>query len=109
MRHVVGIAERKAPTLSRKRASYEILGRKEMYEQNVGGHIVRGAWKSIANQSKPVRNEYNGKAYWGGAAIGFGSTIYRNWDVIRPVAAGIVGGVGGFMAGGPGAKLRAAC
>ena len=78
-----------------------------MYETNVGGHIVRGSWKSLANQSKPLRNEH-GKAYWGGATIGFGATIYRNWDVIRPVAAGIAGGVGGFMAGGPALGARAA-
>ena len=77
------------------------------YETNVGGHIVRGSWKSLANQSKPLRTE-NGKAYWGGAAIGFGATFYRNWDVIRPVAAGIAGGVGGFMAGGPALAGRAA-
>ena len=71
-----------------------------MYEQNVGGHTIHGAWKSIANQGKAVRTE-NGKAYWGGAAVGFGATIYRNWDTIRPIAAGIAGGAAGFMAGGP--------
>ena len=79
-----------------------------MYEQSVGGHIVRGAWKSIANQSKAMRNEYNGKAYWGGATVGFGATIYRNWDVIRPVAAGVAGGAAGFMAGGPALGARGA-
>ncbi len=49
--------------------------------------MVRGAWKSVANQAKPLRNEYSGKAYWAGKAVAFGATIYRNWDVIRPVAA----------------------
>ena len=78
-----------------------------MYEQNVGGHMVRGAWKSIANQSKPVRNE-NGKAYYGGAAVGFGATIFRNWDVIRPVAAGVAGGAAGMVAGGPALAARGA-
>ena len=78
-----------------------------MYEQNVGGHTVRGAWKSIANQPRQLRTE-NGKAYNAGKALGFGATIYRNWDTIRPVAAGVVGGIGGFMAGGPAAGARAA-
>ena len=71
-----------------------------MYEQNVGGHTVRGAWKSIANQGKAVRTE-NEKACGVGKAVGFGATIYRNWDTIRPIAAGITGGATGFMAGGP--------
>ena len=39
--------------------------------------------------------------YWAGAAAGFGATIYRNWDVLRPVGAGIIGGVTGGLAGGP--------
>ncbi len=79
-----------------------------MHESNVGGHIVRGAWKSLANQGKPLRNEFNSKAYWGGATVGFGATIYRNWDVIRPVAAGIAGGAAGFFAGGPALGAQAA-
>ena len=78
-----------------------------MYETNVGGHIVRGSWKSLANQSKPLRTA-NGKAYWGGAAIGFGATFYRNWDVIRPVVAGIIGGVIGDLAGGPAGAAQGA-
>ena len=40
--------------------------------------------------------------------MGFGSTIYRNMDTIRPVAAGIVGGVAGFAAGGPAAAAQGA-
>ena len=71
-----------------------------MYEQNVGGHIVRGAWKSLSG-ARPLRNAQTGKAYYAGKAFGFGATVYRNWDTIRPVAAGIAGGVGGLMAGGP--------
>ena len=77
------------------------------YEQNVGGHTVRGAWKSIANQPRQLRAE-NGKAYNAGKALGFGATIYRNWDTIRPVAAGVIGGAVGFMAGGPMVGARAA-
>ena len=46
--------------------------------------------------------------YWGPAAVGFGSTIYRNWDTIRPVAAGISGGVAGFAAGGPAGAAQGA-
>ena len=46
--------------------------------------------------------------YWAGAAVGFGSTIYRNWDTIRPVAAGVAGGVTGFMAGGPAGAAQGA-
>ena len=55
-----------------------------------------------------MRNPQNGKMYWGSAAVGFGSAIYRNWDTIRPVAAGISGGVAGFAAGGPAGAAQGA-
>ena len=46
---------------------------------------------------------------WIGQALaGFGATIYRNWDVIRPVGAGIAGGVAGFAAGGPAGAAQGA-
>ena len=48
------------------------------------------------------------KIYWAGATVGFGATIYRNMDVIRPVAAGIAGGVAGFAAGGPAGAAQGA-
>ena len=70
----------------------------------VGGHKIHGQWRPIQNRTDgaaPVRNPHNGKMYWAGAATGFGATIYRNWDVIRPVGAGIIGGVTGGLAGGP--------
>ena len=70
----------------------------------VGGHRIKGQWRPIqarTNGAAPVRNPHNGKMYWAGAAVGFGATIYRNWDVIRPVGAGIIGGVTGGLAGGP--------
>ena len=75
--------------------------------QEIGGHIVRGQWRPVQNQSSPKRNPVNGKAYWGGAAIGFGSQIAAHWDTIRPIAAGAVGAVGGMMACGPGLAARA--
>ena len=56
-----------------------------------------------------MRNPHNGKMYWAGAAAGFDATIYRNWDVIRPVGcAGIAGGVAGFAAGGPAGAAQGA-
>ena len=70
----------------------------------VGGHRIKGEWRPIQSRTDgaaPVRNPHNGKMYWAGAAAGFGATIYRNWDVIRPVGAGIIGGVTGGLAGGP--------
>ena len=70
----------------------------------VGGHRIKGQWRPIQSRTDgaaPVRNPHNGKMYWAGAAAGFGATIYRNWDVIRPVGAGIIGGVTGGLAGGP--------
>ena len=68
----------------------------------VGGHKIYGAWKPAQDRTDgPTRNPKNGKLYWGGAAVGFGSTIYRNWDTIRPVAAGVAGAVSGGMAAGP--------
>ena len=76
----------------------------------VGGHKIYGQWRPAQNRTDggPTRNPQNGKMYWGGAAVGFGSTIYRNWDTIRPVAAGVAGGVTGFMAGGPAAAAQSA-
>ena len=70
----------------------------------VGGHRIHGQRRPIqarTDGAAPVRNPHNGKMYWAGAAAGFGATIYRNWDVIRPVGAGIIGGVTGGLAGGP--------
>ena len=70
----------------------------------VGGHRIKGQWRPIqarTDGAAPVRNPQTGKMYWAGAAAGFGATIYRNWDVIRPVGAGIIGGVTGGLAGGP--------
>ena len=46
--------------------------------------------------------------YWGGAAVGFGSTIYRNWDTVRPILAGAAGAVSGGMAAGPAGAARGA-
>ena len=77
----------------------------------VGGNKIYGSWKPAQNRTDgggPVRNPQNGKMYWGAAAVGFGSTIYRNWDTIRPVAAGISGGVAGFAAGGPAGAAQGA-
>ena len=77
----------------------------------VGGHKIHGQWRPAQNRTDgggPVRNPATGKAYWAGAAVGFGSTIYRNWDVIRPVGAGIAGGVAGFAAGGPAGAAQGA-
>ena len=58
----------------------------------VGGHRIKGQWRPIqarTDGAAPVRNPQTGKMYWAGAAAGFGATIYRNWDVIRPVGAGL--------------------
>ena len=76
----------------------------------VGGHKIYGQWRPAQNRTDggPTWNLQNGKMYWGGAAVGFGSTIYRNWDVIRPVGAGIAGGVAGFAAGGPAGAAQGA-
>ena len=77
----------------------------------VGGHRIHGQWRPIQTRTDgaaPVKNPHNGKAYWAGAAVGFGGTIYRNMDVIRPVAAGIAGGVAGFAAGGPAGAAQGA-
>ena len=76
----------------------------------LGGHKIYGTFKPAQNRTDggPTRNPQNGKMYWGGAAVGFGSTIYRNWDTIRPVAAGVAGGVSGFMAGGPAGAAQGA-
>ena len=77
----------------------------------VGGHKFHGEWRPIQSRTDgaaPVRNPHNGKMYWAGAAAGFGATLYRNWDVIRPVGAGIAGGVAGFAAGGPAAAAQGA-
>ena len=76
----------------------------------VGGHKIYGQWRPAENRTDggPTRNPQNGKMYWGGTAVGFGSTIYRNWDTIRPVAAGVAGGVSGFMAGGPAGAAQGA-
>ena len=76
----------------------------------VGGHKIYGQWRPAENRTdgKPTRNPHNGKMYWSSAAVGFGSTIYRNWDTIRPVAAGVAGGVSGFMAGGPAGAAQGA-
>ena len=77
----------------------------------VGGHRINGQWRPIqarTDGAAPVKNPHNGKMYWAGAAAGFGGTIYRNWDVIRPVGAGIVGGVTGFAAGGPAGAAQGA-
>ena len=55
---------------------------------------------SIKNRWRGARaKSAQRKMYWAGAAAGFGATIYRNWDVIRPVGAGIAGGVAGFAKG----------
>ena len=51
-------------------------------------------WRGTRSQSAEWKNV-------SGAAAGFGATIYRNWDMIRPVGAGIIGGVTGGLAGGP--------
>ena len=77
----------------------------------VGGHKFHGEWRPIqarTDGAAPIRNPHNGKAFWGGAAVGFGATIYRNWDVIRPVGTGIIGGVTGGLAGGPAGAAQGA-
>ena len=79
----------------------------------VGGHKIHGQWRPAQNRTDggeggPVRNPHNGKMYWAGAAARFGATIYRNWDLIRPVGAGIAGGVAGFAAGGPAGAAQGA-
>ncbi len=78
----------------------------------VGGHKIHGQWRPAQNRTDgaagPVRNPHNGKMYWAGAAVGFGGTIARNWYLIRPVGAGILGGVTGFAAGGPAGAAQGA-
>ena len=76
----------------------------------VGGHKIYGQWRPAQNRTDggPTRNPQNGKMYWGGAAVGSGSTIYRHWDVLRPVGAGIIGGVTGGLAGGPAGAAQGA-
>ena len=72
---------------------------------------MHGQWRPIQSRTDgkaAVRNPQTGKAYWAGATLGFGATLYRNWDVIRPVGAGIAGGVAGFAAGGPAGAAQGA-
>ena len=73
--------------------------------QTIGGHTVRGKWMPV--QAILKNPQPNKKAYYTGAALSFGATIHRNWDTIRPVAAGIVGAGATLMAtGNPGLAAR---
>ena len=91
------------------------------YGANVGGRQFRGAWKPYGYNLAPPTSQYKQvNPMWGlgGAAIGFGSTIARNWGTISAAGAaiagsaavrGVVGGVvGGALGGPPGAIEGAA-
>ena len=93
----------------------------------IGGRTFRGAWKPYGYDKAPPTSQYakvNPLWKWGGAAMGFGATIARNWQTVQPALAaganmvgtglaamgvgGAVGGAVGGMVGGPAGAVAGA-
>ena len=56
----------------------------------IGGRTFRGAWKPYGYDKAPPTGQYsqvNPMYQWGGAALGFGATIARNWQTVQPALA----------------------
>ena len=83
------------------------------YVVEIGGKKFRGAWKPFGYNQPPPGEPKAVNHLWGmgGAAIGFGSTIARNWETIGAVGAAARAGLGAAegmaVAGPPGAAVGA--
>ncbi len=84
------------------------------YGANVGGKQFRGSWKPFGyNQVQPTSAYKAPNPMWGyaGAAIGFGTTVARNWGTIQAVGRAARAGFGaalGGAAGGPSGAIAGA-
>ena len=80
------------------------------YGVEIGGRKFRGAWKPFGYNQAPPGEYKASNPLWGlgGAAIGFGSTIARNWETIGAVGAAARAGFGAMEGGAVGGPAGAA-